>query len=146
VVVPLIRSRTDGSTVALKLAPVGAERAVSRNAQFVAALPPTMLPDDDPGGESQLIIQRDAGARRARRCLDRDPVPSHQAESRSRKGVDLDLGMRVAFAQTWRGAMLGLAEECRLGASQYQRERAATAGAATGPICGSMKRGKASWP
>ena len=51
---PLIGSRTVGSTVALKLA----------RSNFVAALPPTMFTDDNAGVE--LIVQSDTGTHAAK--------------------------------------------------------------------------------
>src|SRR5437773_6266703 len=96
------------------------ERIVARRIEFLAGLPPAMLANDD--ARIELVIEAGLGSHAARRCLNGDPAAGRDAARRCRVGMQFDLRVLCALSQAWQGAMLRLAEECGLRASEHQRE------------------------
>jgi hypothetical protein len=99
--------------IEVKLAPSGLS-------DFVAALPPTMLTNDDAGVE--LIVQAGTGARAAKGGLYRRPVSCRDAAFLGGSEVHFHFWMRCALAEAWQSAMLALSEQSRLGAGEHERE------------------------
>jgi hypothetical protein len=92
------------------------ERIAIGEAQFVAALPPAMLADDD--ARIKLRAETCARPHGAGRGAQLDPISVADAAGRGRRGMELDLRIQRAFAQGRQRTMLGLTEHAGLGAGQ----------------------------
>src|SRR5258708_8308675 len=96
------------------------ERIGIANSQFVASLPPAMLADNDTW--IKFFAEKRPGSHPPGRGAHVNPVSVLDSSHRSGRGMQFDLGVQSAFAQTWQCAMLALTKQAGLGAGQYQRE------------------------
>src|SRR5262245_23560714 len=99
------RRRTDQQVVAGTRRPEG---IVAGRTELLAALPEAMLPHH----HARIEVGVEAGPRAHARLgrLDRDPVAFGDPASLRRRGMQLDLGILGALAQTRERAVLRLAE------------------------------------
>ena len=79
-----------------------------------------MLADDNAWIE--FIAEAGPGSHSTGRGTHVNPVSVLDSSRRSGRGMQFDLGVQSAFAQTWQSTMLGLTKETGLGAGQYQGE------------------------
>ena len=79
-----------------------------------------MLADDNAWIE--FIAETRPGSHSAGRGAHVNPVSVLDSARRSGRGMQFDLGVQSAFAQTWQCTMLGLTKQTGLGAGQDQRE------------------------
>src|SRR4029078_10604749 len=103
------------------------ERVAMANSQFVATLPPAMLPHDD--ARIELLAEARPGAHATCRGAHADPIAVPNSARRCRWGIEFDLGIRCALAQARQRTMLGLAKQAGFRARQDQGERRSEVGA-----------------
>ena len=117
---PLTGSRTAVSTVRLKFVPSGLNGSEIANSQFIATLPPAMLADDNAWIE--FFAETRPGSHSAGRGTHVNPISVLDSACCGRRGIQFDLRMQCALAQTRQCTMLGLTKQTGLGARQDQRE------------------------
>ena len=116
------------------------ERVVAGRGKFGAGLPPAVLADYD--ARIEALVKLGSGARRCPRAS--RSIPSRRWRCRvpgRLRGASSTSGSADRLRRLGSGAMLGLAEQCRLCARQDQREMRRQVGPRLGPICGFSKSG-----
>src|SRR6266852_1660873 len=96
------------------------ERIGIANSQFIATLPPAMLADDNAWIE--FFAETRPGAHPAGRGAHVNPISVVDSACCGSRGMQFDLRVQSALAQTWQCAMLGLTKQAGFGAGQDQRE------------------------
>jgi hypothetical protein len=102
------------------------ERVGIANSQFIATLPPAMLADDNAWIE--VFAETRPGSHPAGRGTHVNPISVVDSACCGSRGMQFDLRMQSAFAQTWQCAMLALTKQAGLGAGQDQGETASQVG------------------
>ena len=115
------------------------ERIRTCNSQFITALPPAVLADDDT--RIELVAKTRAGAHSAGRGPQVNPISILDTACCGSRRIQFDLGVQCAPAQARQGPVLSLTKQTGFGASQDQREGCRQSGRATGLIGGSTKSG-----
>ena len=96
------------------------ERIGIANSQFIAALPPAVLADDNAWIE--LFAEPRPGSHSAGRGAHVNPVTVLDSACCGSRGIQFDLRMQCALAQTRQCTVLALTKETGLGAGQDQGE------------------------
>ena len=96
-------ARVDGQ---VEVCAVLTERIAIANSQFIATLPPAMLAHGDT--RIELFTEARAGAHSAGGSAHINPISIPDAACRGRRGIQLDLRIQCALAQTRQRTMRGL--------------------------------------
>lgn len=117
------------------------ERIGIANSQFIAALPPAVLADDNAWIE--LFAETRPGLHSAGRGTHVDPISILDSACCGGRWIQFDLWMQCALAQARQCTVLGLTNRLGLAHVRIKGKDAARSGRATGPMGGSTKSGMA---